>query len=164
MAALNDDLANINDVADYIIVKATEAGVHLNLLKLQKLLYYSEAWRLAFTGQPLTGERFQAWVHGPVNRPTYDRFKDQKVLYSEVTPSDVAQSFRFENLTEEQRDHIDSVLEAYGQFSGTELEIMTHREEPWIKARGDRSPSERCDELISSNLMRDYYKARLPKA
>lgn len=161
MSTINDNFASIYDVADYIIVKATEAGVSLNLLKLQKLLYYSEAWHLAFTGQPFTGERFQAWVHGPVNRSVYDRYKDRKVLYSEVTPNDVPSSFNFDDLTEEQRDHIDSVLEAYGSFSGTELEVMTHREEPWTKARGDHRSSERCEEFISSDLMRDYYRARL---
>lgn len=164
MPTVDDELADIYDVADYIIIKATEAGVPLNLLKLQKLLYYSEAWRLAFTGQPLTGARFQAWVHGPVNRSVYDRYNDQKVLYSEVTPKDVPVSFSFDHLTEEQRDHIDSVLEAYGQFSGTELEVMTHREEPWIRARAGRSTSERCEDFINSHFMGDYYRARLQKA
>lgn len=86
------------------------------------------------------------------------------MLYSEVTPKDVPSEFKFDNLTEDRREHIDSVLEAYGQFSGTELEVMTHREEPWIKARGDRRPSERCEDFISSNLMRDFYRARLQKA
>jgi uncharacterized phage-associated protein len=154
-------MADINDVSDYIIVKTSEAGVPMNLLKLQKLLYYCEAWHQAFYDQPLTGELFQAWVHGPVNRSVYDRYKDSKVLYSDVAVSDISTSFVPETLSEKERAHVDSVLEAYGKFSGTELEQMTHREIPWVQARGNRRSSERCEETIDPKLMGSYYWARI---
>jgi uncharacterized phage-associated protein len=157
----SEPMAGINDVSDYIIVKTSEAGVSMNLLKLQKLLYYCEAWSQAFYDKPLTGELFQAWVHGPVNRSVYDRYKDSKVLYSDVTVSDINPSFRFESLSEKERAHVDSVLEAYGKYSGTELELMTHREAPWVRARGNCRSSERCEETIDPKFMGTYYKARL---
>lgn len=154
-------MANINDVSDYVIVKTSEAGASMNLLKLQKLLYYCEAWNLAFHNEPLTGELFQAWVHGPVNRTIYDRYKDSKVLYSDVAISDISPTFCAESLSDMERAHIDSVLEAYGKFSGTELEQMTHREFPWVQTRGNRRSSERCEETIDPNLMGTYYRARI---
>jgi uncharacterized phage-associated protein len=133
----------------------------VNLLKLQKLLYYCEAWSQAFYGQAFTGELFQAWVHGPVNRTVYDRYKDSKVLYSDVTVSDVRPDFVPEILSEGERSHVDSVLEAYGKFSGTELEQMTHREAPWVQARGNCRSSERCEDAIDPKLMGTYYRARI---
>ena len=39
---------DLNDVCDYIIVKLDDGGESLNLLKLQKLVFYVQAWHLAF--------------------------------------------------------------------------------------------------------------------
>ena len=40
-------MLTIHDAADYIIVKTLEGGEKLNLLKLQKLCYYAQAWHPA---------------------------------------------------------------------------------------------------------------------
>ena len=102
--------ANLHDVCDYIISRVCNAGSSMNELKLQKLLYYAQAWHLAVFGSRLFDERFQAWVHGPVCRAIYDRFGATKSLYSSVELSDVRPEFDFKALTDEQREHIDSVL------------------------------------------------------
>ncbi|MBW4622042.1 MAG: DUF4065 domain-containing protein [Cyanosarcina radialis HA8281-LM2] len=54
------------DVASYFIDLANKTGNTVNNLKLQKLVYYSQAWHLAIHGTPLFEEDFQAWIHGPV--------------------------------------------------------------------------------------------------
>lgn len=154
----------IHDACDYIISKMTEGDESLNVIKLQKLVYYAQAWHLAFEGRPLFEGRFQAWVHGPVSRELYDRFKDTKTLYSPVGYGDVRPGFSLNDLDSAERSHIDAVLEVYGQFSGSQLEDMTHREEPWVRARGGRRPTQRCDELLDEELMRSYYGARVAKA
>ena len=151
----------IDDVCDYIIARCAEAGVGLNLLKLQKLLYYVQAWHLAFFGTPLFGGKFQAWVHGPVNREVYDRFKDEKSLYSAVTVDDVREGFDGSTLSDEARRHINKILNTYGAFTGDQLEEMTHSEDPWIRARDGYRPTQRCEVLIDENVMSDYYRARL---
>ena len=56
---------------------------------------------------------------------------------------------------------IDSVLDVYAGFTGTQLEELTHREDPWLKARGDRHPAERCSDEISEEVMMAYYSARI---
>lgn len=150
---------NIDDACDYIIVKVKEAGEGLSLLKLHKLLYYCQAWHLAFSnGVPLFQGRFQAWVHGPVNRHIYDRFKETKSLYSEVKQYDVRNDFDLGKLPSSVRTHIDNVLEVYAKFSGTQLEEMTHREDPWQKAREGYRPSQRCEVEIDEDLMRRFYR------
>ena len=150
----------INDACDYIILKITEAGAGLSLLKLQKLLYYTQAWALAFNGELLFDGRFQAWVHGPVNRQIYDRFA-RKSLYAEVTSADITPGFDFNSIPAVTRQHIDAVLEVYAKYTGAQLESMTHDERPWTEAREGYSPSARCEIEISERTMRDYYAARV---
>lgn len=152
-----------DDVCDYVIGRVCSGGETLNALKLQKLMYYVQAWHLAFYNEALFQGRFQAWIHGPVNRQLYDRFVATKSLFSEITPSDVREGFDATSLTEDARAHVDSVLDVYAGYSGPQLEDMTHREEPWVKARERCRPTERCEREIDESLMGSYYRSRLPK-
>lgn len=153
----------IHDACDFIIVKVTEGG-GLNLLKLQKLLYYAQAWHLALFEEPLFAGRFQAWVHGPVNRQVFDRFKDDKTLYSLVGAEDVRSDFDMGSIPTDAARFIDDVLEAYAGLTGTQLEEMTHNEDPWIEARKGYRPSERCEVEIDESLMARYYRQRAQAA
>lgn len=154
-------MATIDDVCDYIILRCSSAGLPLNVLKLQKLLYYSQAWNLAFTHQRLFEGRFQAWVHGPVNREIYDRFVDSKYLYSDVASTDVKSTDPQIRLTDRDKVLVESVIESYAKYSGTELEMMTHREKPWIDARGGIPELERCEVEIDEDTMRSFYADRI---
>jgi len=154
-------MADLHDVADYLIIKCTEGGVSLNLLKLQKLLYYCQAWNLALGRGRLFEGGFQAWVHGPVNRSLYDRFSLTKSLYSPVCSRDVRQDFDGNRIIAPEKELIDAVLNVYGGYTGDQLESMTHNEEPWILARGGISPMDRCETTISEDVMGTFYKSRL---
>lgn len=154
----------VDDVADYIIVKLDAAKVSLSILKLQKLTYYAQAWHLALTGRRLFEGRFQAWVHGPVNRSIYDRFAATHMMYDMLGPSDIRRDFDLQAIPEEDRVHIDEILEAYARFSGPQLESMTHADEPWIRARGSLKPSERCETEIDEKTMASFYKRLLEEA
>jgi uncharacterized phage-associated protein len=153
-------MADINDVCDYSIVKLCEGAVPLNVLKLHKILYYTQAWSLAFERGRLFDEDFQAWVHGPVSRQIYDRFRDQKTMYSYLSRFD-AQNFNPANLREDERAHIDAVLEVYAPYTGDQLEELTHREQPWINARINVPAFSRSENLIADEDMRSFYKQRL---
>ena len=59
---------SIIDVAEHIL---TEQG-EMSTMKLQKLLYFSQGWALAWTGVPLFVEEFEAWASGPVCRELYE--------------------------------------------------------------------------------------------
>lgn len=157
-------MTTVHDVADYIVLKLDAAGAGLNVLKLQKLVYYAQAWRLALAGDKLFEGRFQAWIHGPVSRQLYDRFSATHMMYDAVRAGDIRQEFNPENMPAHLREHIDEVLEAYAHFSGPQLETMTHSEEPWIRARGNRKPSERCETEIDESLMASFYKELLEKS
>lgn len=153
---------DVNDITDYVILSCNEAGESLTLLKLQKLIYYVQAWHLAFFRKRLFDEHFQAWVHGPVSRKIYDRFADQKTLYSFVGKTDIRDGFDPDtNLSPEARLHVNTVLEAYAGYSGSQLEAMTHSERPWQEAREGIDPAARCENLIDEELMASFYSSRL---
>lgn len=153
--------ATVHDVTDYIISRFADEPGSLNLLKLQKLLYYVQAWHLAVAGGALFIGAFQAWVHGPANREVYDRFKDTHLMFSPLGLRDIRPSFKDTNLSEKARNHIDEVLNAYGEYSGVQLEQMTHDELPWIEARGSIPSHERCETIIKETTMESFYKRLL---
>jgi uncharacterized phage-associated protein len=151
----------IDECANYIIYKVTEDGRPLNVLKLQKLAYYAQAWHLAYHEKRLFQGAFQAWVHGPVNWALYTRFRNSHQLYGAVTIQDLPRGFNPDSIPEAERSLIDAVLDAYGGFSGSQLEELTHREDPWVRARGGLGPTERCETPIDERLMGAYYRARI---
>lgn len=64
-------------------------------------------------------------------------------------------------LGELERQFIDSVLDEYAGYSGSQLEELTHREAPWVKARIGCGPYDRCETVIDEKLMASFYGSRL---
>lgn len=153
---------SINNVCDYVITSLADSGEALSNLKLQKLLFYIQAWHLAFyNGKPFFDGKFEAWVHGPVSRQIYDRFLPTKSLYSDIGLEDRQPGFSPSALSEAERRHVDTILSAYAKYSGPQLEELTHNEEPWNEARAHHEPWERCSNIISEETMKNCYAARL---
>lgn len=98
---------------------------------------------------------FEAWIHGPVNREIYNRFNSTKYLYSEINIDDCMN--HNVSLSSEDAEFIDFILENYLKYSGAELERLSQYEMPWIETRGDLNVNERCDKVITPELMIEYY-------
>lgn len=111
-----------------------DAGKTLSILKLQRLLYFAQGWHLAFYGEPLFGERFQAWAQGPINRKIYDRFAGRP-LHSEVSAADVSKDFDATWVSREKSNHIRSVLEAYARCEHSNFDEIIDKDAPWLEAR-----------------------------
>ena len=154
----------VTQVTNYVIARIAEDKYSLSLLKLQKILYYIQAWHLVyFDGVPMFENDFQAWVHGPVCREVYDRFNINHRLYDNVTLSDIGDSPDVSEVTEQDIDFINAVLDVYAKYSGAQLEQLTHSERPWLEARGNLSPAAHCENIISRVTMRNHYSARVSK-
>ena len=139
------------DVAEYIIRKR---GGTIRALKLQKLVYYSQAWSLVWDEAPLFGEKIEAWRKGPVVPQLY--FKHEKQL-------DVATvGGNADALCEAQRKTVDDVLLYYGSHTSEWLCELTHRERPWKDARGDLAPEARGNAEITLESMAEYYECQPP--
>ena len=151
------NMNSIHDIADYIIlrVKSEDKNASLINLKLQKLLYYVQAWSYGINKKSMFTGDFEAWIHGPVNREISNRFNPTKYLYSEINLEDCRN--KDVALSVEDTEFVDFILENYLKYSGAELERLSHTEMPWIKTRGDLGVNERCDEIIPSALMTEYY-------
>ena len=114
---------SVLDVAEYILRR--KPGV--STLKLQKLCYYAQAWSLVWDGEPLFGEKVQAWANGPVVRELYDAHKGEFRVRSVDGDPDA--------LRPEAVETVEAVLEAYGDKEGEFLSELTHSESPWRSAR-----------------------------
>jgi uncharacterized phage-associated protein len=155
---------DIEDVGDYLIVKASDTGIFLNLISLHKLAYYSEAWWLALKGDSLTGAEFQSWVHGPVNQELHNRFRNRqkKSFLSRLYRRDIRPEFDPAIIPDDVAEHLGRVLEVYGDLKGWEFEELTQSEQPWILARGGLGPSEPSSTVIDPAIMREFYARLVP--
>lgn len=130
-------------------------------LKLQKLIFYCDAYCLAYFGRQLVTDRFEAWVHGPVSRKVYDSLKDKSVLFCDVEYSDTGGTdvdAAFARLSSAQRELLTAVLGDLAAWTGLELETATHRETPWLEARRGYGEADKCSVEISKDATRDFYR------
>ncbi|MFH1112280.1 MAG: type II toxin-antitoxin system antitoxin SocA domain-containing protein [Pseudomonadota bacterium] len=141
----------VDAVADYILWVFHEQGKPIDHLKLQKLVYYVQAWHLALYDEPLFPEHLEAWVNGPVQPGLYRRFKKWYWEPIEEKPE-------CPDLPESVKDHINEVLNVYGDYPAERLEYNVHREMPWVKARNGVPPLEPCTAVISNQDMMDFFE------
>jgi len=143
------------DVADYFLWKAQKSGSFVSNLKLQKLVYYAQAWYLANHKRPLFNERIEGWVHGPVIPDLYRKYK--KYSYNPI----LIKGFLKPSLNKEITRYLDEILKVYFAYDALSLEIMTHNEEPWMSSRKGLSPQKNGNKPITNDSMKRYYEAKI---
>ena len=146
-------MTSVFDVANYVLNSTGQ----ITSMKLQKLVYYSQAWSLAWDDEPLFEEDFQAWANGPVCPELFMEHKGHFKLTDGFFQEHVSRA-----LLPEQTDTIDIVLKDYAGMTPNELSNLAHREYPWIKARGNTPPGMPCENIIEKEVMRDYYAGITP--
>lgn len=139
-------MANVHDVAAYILQKRGP----MSAMKLEKLVYYSQAWSLVWDERPMFEEPIQAWIGGPVVPALYNEHRGAYEV-RQITKGNSA------NLDRDAKDTIDVVLESYGDKTGMELSEITHSEDPWLKAREGLAPNDRGNRVITLDSMCEYY-------
>lgn len=142
-------MASVFDVAKYILQKKGE----ISTWKLQKLCYYSQAWSVAWTDEPIFDEEFEAWKNGPVCRALFNEHRGMYMINEDGIKGDAS------CLSEDQCETIDVVLDAYGDMAPYDLREQTHNEDPWINARARAHACEgaNCEEIITIEDMGLYY-------
>jgi len=147
-------------IADYFICRSHKEGVKdLTNKKLQKLLYYSQAWFYTINGVKLFPNKIEAWIHGPAVLEVYQKYKGfgSSMITAEALPEN------FKDLKKEELDILDNVWSVYGTLDPDYLEKLTHSEKPWIEARMNKTPYENSSEEISLETMKEYYGAKIKK-
>ena len=144
-------ITTANGVANFLLRYVQEKGDLITNLKLQKLVYYAQAWYLALYDEPLFDDHFEAWVHGPVQPQLYRRFKKYRWNYRSEHPKDP-------KLQEDVVEHLKEVFDVYSRYSAYELELIGHRERPWKEVREGLNKSQRSSKEITQESMMEYYK------
>ncbi|MCE7006176.1 SocA family protein [Kibdelosporangium philippinense] len=119
-------------------------------MKLQKLIYYSQAWHLVRTNEPLFEDRIEAWPQGPVVPSVFRKHSKKYTVTS--WPSGDAKL-----LTEPERETVSWVLDKYSHLSAESLSRLTHIEPPWRIARGLSGPNEKSSEEIIKERLKYFY-------
>lgn len=138
---------NVKDVAKWFFdnnetVKARNFDSNV---KLQKLLFYSQAMHLAVNKEPLFEEEIEAWPNGPVVREAYS-FKRYNYIEKDHNY----------DLSDDVLQILNVVNSVFGTLTGEELVETTHNEDPWLSKKDKITTTN--NPKISKNEMKKYYE------
>ena len=137
---------SVHDVAAYILKRCGE----MTAMKLQKLVYYSQAWSVVWEERPLFDARIEAWSNGPVVPELYAAHRG-KFMVADWPLGDS------NKLGEEDEGTVVAVCDYYGGKSAQWLSDLTHAEAPWRDARVGIPDGERGSVEITLAALEEYY-------
>lgn len=127
------------DVLQYIKFALPEVSV----TKAMKLVYYTQAWSLAWTGQDAFSDPVVAWQYGPTTELAYKNF-------TATVP-------RSDGISAELKSVVDAIVGYYNQFTATQLVDRTHSESPWKKTFNSLSGGHEAGSAIAPTDMKKEY-------
>ena len=101
-----------------------EKGVHMDEMKMHKLMYFAQRESLMFSNKPLFSATFYGWKYGPVLKEVRSEFRSS-TPFSNVE----------EAATEQTMALLKNVLDRYGSLSSWKLSSLSHEEFSWKKSR-----------------------------
>lgn len=101
-----------------------EKGVHMDEMKMHKLMYFSQRESLMYNNERLFDATFYGWKYGPVLTEVRSEFRMSKP-FSNVQGSVSAKT----------KELLQSVLNRYGSLSSWKLSSLSHEEFSWKKSR-----------------------------
>ncbi len=145
-------MATIEQVADYFIdtsIKWNED--YVTNLRLQKLVYYAQAWFIQRHNKPLFEDDILKYPYGPVSDKLYKKY----AIYGDKPIITTSPSYSVSAFTAEELETLNDVMYEYGKLSTPALVKRSHRQcEPWFKVQADRG-------VISKAMMKEDFD-RLP--
>lgn len=157
------------DVSHYIIRYSNERDYGVSNLKLQKLLYFVQAFFLINDHLPCFAEQIEAWDFGPVVPEIFEEYE----RYGGLDIPAITYHVRFaENLwdseriyydnsviTDKDKEMIRAVVDEFASFSATELVKLTLLQDPWINAYASA-----CKMEIKPDAIKEYFSDDAMKA
>lgn len=131
-----------NDKASSLARKYGIKPEFITNLKIQKLLYYVQAYSLLIFNKPAFKEKILAWSYGPVVYEVYQEYKNNHA-------NEIETRYDLEEVSDGLQKIIDMVIENYGSVEANELIRFTHEEDPW---RNSKLNSE-----IDINSIKEYF-------
>ena len=99
-------------------------GVHMDEMKMHKLMYFSQRESLMYNKEPLFNENFYGWKYGPVLTVVRSEFRL-------VNPFSNVEG----TVSEKTVELLKNVLNRYGSLSSWKLSSLSHEEFSWKKSR-----------------------------
>lgn len=140
------DKVNVIDIARWFITNNQDVrkkGFDGNM-KLQKLLYYTQAICLAVYNDTLFDNKIEAWKYGPVIRDVY---RDFNILNQNPNP-DVTIPKNIEHL-------LKIINSMYGFQTPNELVNLINNEEPWAELK--EQAENKLNPEITVERIKEYY-------
>ncbi len=144
------------DVGRYFIYLANQDKKPITNKKLQKHVYYSQAWSLVLNNKKLFKEPIEAWVHGPAVRSLYGQYKNFgfNPIQEKIDDSSIKVSGKDKQL-------LDDIWKIYGKLDAGYLEMLTHSEQPWQEARSGLQSHHSSENEITPKAMKSFYSMKL---
>lgn len=156
---------NVLDICRYVINYSNQKGYGISNLKLQKILYFIQAYFLSYTDShdPCFSETIEAWDFGPVVPEAYHEYKQYGsgdipmiTSYLEFDSDNIWDVTRIpydDNIiSPADKIIINSVIDKFADYSATDLVSLTHNQAPWKNAYIPR-----MNNLISNEAIREYF-------
>lgn len=156
---------NVLDVCRHVINYSNEKDYGISNLKLQKILYFIQAFFLISTSEPCFKERIEAWDFGPVVPEAYREYKQfgscdipfiSHVIdfnYEDMWNSQIYE-YKDNIISDENKIRIDAVVDNFADYSATDLVTITHRQAPWKNAYQRGKNNE-----ITIDAIKEYFSA-----
>jgi len=148
---------NALTIAYYLVNKANSEKSPITNKKLQKLLYYMQAWSIAVRNKKIFDDKIEAWIHGPAIREVYLEFKEfgANPIIKKVDAK------KIKGIDTETKELMEKVWIVYSKYDAPYLEYLTHSESPWQDARKGLEADISSNNEISFESMRSFYKNKL---
>ncbi len=146
-------------VANRMLEMSWEKGIGLTLMQLVKLIYIAHGWHLTLmNGVPLTLDKPQAWMYGPVYPPVY--YGCGRTGSRPVTARIVDKTIGFDvvgEFSKETEEIMAAVVESYGKIHAFALSDMTHKEgTPWSITTANKPRYS----IIPDSLIKEHFDER----
>lgn len=140
---------DVLDISRYVINYSNQENYDISNLKLQKLLYFIQAYFLITKKAPCFKEDIEAWDFGPVVPSAYYKYRlfggsniPSITTYTiiEKNSDDISQSkiksAKYDKACIASCDAklIEDVINKFSNYSASDLVEITHRQNPWKNA------------------------------
>jgi len=134
--------SKLKDALMYILQKVDDVE-ELGMTKISKLLYFSDFNYYKENFEPITGEEYIREDHCPLATEVYNAvevLRDEGKIFAEKTAVESnVEKWRFEvqeesetpTLEESEKETISKVVSRLGDLSSSELEDLSHKDNPW---------------------------------
>ncbi len=160
---------DVLEVCRYAIEYSNNKGYGISNLKLQKILYFIQAYFLINTQRkrPCFGDKIEAWNFGPVVPRAYYEYRRfgstniptmksiMRINYDNIWDSE-REYFDDNNISDKDKKRIREVIDTFSNYSATSLVTLTHNQDTWKNAYQQNMNNE-----ITIDAIREYFKEDL---